>query len=158
MTSAKPPKRLEGLWFDDLEPGLRILSPRRTITEADITAFAGLSGDYNPIHTDEVHASRTPFRGRIAHGLLVQSIGSGLVNQTGAFHGTISALEAMSIKYLAPVRAGDTIQVTLTVSALDSDPSPKRGWAAFDCEVTNQDGTSVIQGEWRTIHLRERKR
>ena len=108
-------KRLEGLWFDDLEAGTRIESPRRTVTEADIVAFAGLSGDYNPLHTDETHARRTAFRGRIAHGLLIQSIGSGLVNQTGAFHGTIAALAEMTIRYKAPVRAGDTIGVVLTV-------------------------------------------
>jgi len=149
-------KRLEGLWFDDLEPGARVESPRRTITEADITNFAGLSGDFNPLHTDETSASRTPFRGRIAHGLLVQAIGSGLVNQTGAFHGTIAALAEMNIRYLAPVRAGDTIGVVLTVREKDPEPSKRRGWVLFDCVVTNQDDVPVIQGEWRTLHLRPR--
>jgi 3-hydroxybutyryl-CoA dehydratase len=151
-------KRLEGLWFDDLELETRIESPRRTVTEADIVAFAGLSGDFNPLHTDETTASRTAFRGRIAHGLLVQSIGSGLVNQTGAFHNTIAALAEMSIRYLAPVRAGDTIGVVLTVRDKDPAPSVKRGWVLFDCVVTNQDGVQVIEGEWRTLHLRQRAR
>lgn len=150
-------KRLEGLWFDDLEPGNQVESPRRTITEADIVNFACLSGDFNPLHTDEPSARRTPFRGRIAHGLLVQSIGSGLVNQTGAFHGTIAALAEMRISYLAPVRAGDTIGVVLTVREKDPNPNKRRGWVLFDCVVTNQDGVPVIEGEWRTLHLRARK-
>jgi len=151
-------KRLEGLWFDDLVTGTRIESPRRTVTEADIVAFAGLSGDYNPLHTDQTHASRTPFRGRIAHGLLIQSIGSGLVNQTGAFQGTIAALAEMTIRYKAPVRAGDTIGVVLTVREKDPEPSVKRGWVLFDCQVSNQDGVVVVEGEWRTLHLRQRAR
>ena len=149
-------RRLEGLWFEDLTPGFSILSPRRTVTEADIAAFAGLSGDFNPLHVDETTAQRTPFRGRIAHGLLVQSIACGLVNQTGAFHGTIAALQEMGIRYTAPVRAGDTIGVRLTVRDREQDPHPKRGWVLFDALVTNQDGVAVIEGDWRTLHLRRR--
>lgn len=151
-------KRLEGLWFEDLEPGLRIVSPRRTVTEADIVAFAGLSGDFNPLHVDELTARRTAFRGRIAHGLLIQSIGSGLVAQTGAFHGTLAALQEMTIRYLTPVRAGDTLSVVLTVHELDPAPSARRGWALFDCVIENQDGEDVVEGRWRTLHLRDRAR
>lgn len=147
-------KQLVGLWFEDCLPNLQIVSPRRTITEADIVAFAGLSGDFNPLHTDETHASRTVFRGRVAHGLLIQSIGSGLVNQTGAFHGTIVALQEMNIRLLNPVRAGDTIGVVLTCREVDPKPARKRGWVMFGCVITNQDGVHVIEGEWRTVHLR----
>ncbi len=147
-------KAIEGLWFEDLQVGTRIDSPRRTITEADICAFAGLSGDYNPLHTDQLFASRGPFRGRVAHGLLVQSIGSGLLNQTGAFHGTIAALTEMNIRYLAPVRAGDTLAAHLVVRERDPAPARRRGWVLFDCIIENQEALPVIEGTWRTLHLR----
>ena len=147
---------LQGLWFEDFTPGLLIRSAGRTVTEADIVAFAGLSGDFNPIHVDEVLASRTAFRSRIAHGLLVQSLASGLVAQTGAFHGTIAALSGMNLNYTAPVRAGDTIRASLEVSDLDLSPSAKRGWVLFDARVVNQEDVVVIEGEWRTVMLRRR--
>jgi acyl dehydratase len=143
--------RLQGLFFEDLEPGRVIQSPGRTVTEADIVAFAALSGDFNPLHVDEVYARRTPFRGRIAHGMLVQSIAGGLVNQTGAFHQTIAALAELHIRYKAAVRAGDTIQARLVVTERESDPGHKRGWVHFDGVVSNQDGETVIESEWRTI-------
>ncbi len=147
-------RHLRGLWFEDLRLGYSIHSPRRTITEADIALFAGLSGDFNPLHVDETAARRTTFRGRIAHGLLVQSVASGLINQTGAFHGTLTALTEMRIRYLSPVRAGDTIGVILTVKAVDPSPSVKRGWVEFDASVTNQAGKSVIEGGWTIIAKR----
>ncbi|MCP3920254.1 MAG: dehydratase [bacterium] len=149
--------RLAGLLFDDFAVGDVIESASRTITEADIQAFAGLSGDYNPLHTDEPHASRSAFRGRVAHGMLIQAIASGLVNQTGAFHYTIAALAEMNIRYTAPVKPGDTISARLVVSELDPDPRPKRGWVLFDGIVTNQRGQHVIESEWRTIFLRQRR-
>ncbi|MBW2374237.1 MAG: MaoC family dehydratase [Deltaproteobacteria bacterium] len=147
-------RHLRGLWFEDLQPGFSIHSPRRTITEADITLFAGLSGDFNPLHVDEPAARRTTFRGRIAHGLLIQSVSSGLINQTGAFHGTLTALIEMRIRYLTPVRAGDTIGVVLTVKAVDPEPGVKRGWVELDALVTNQKGESVIEGGWKIIAKR----
>ena len=150
-------RHLRGLWFEDLQPGFSIHSPRRTITEADIVAFAGLSGDFNPLHVDETAARRTTFRGRIAHGLLIQSVASGLINQTGAFHGTLMALIEMRIRYLSPVRAGDTIGVVLTVESVDPDPAVKRGWVELDALVTNQKGESVIEGGWKIISKRRPK-
>jgi 3-hydroxybutyryl-CoA dehydratase len=150
-------RHLRGLWFEDLRPGFSIHSPKRTITEADIVAFAGLSGDFNPLHVDETTARRTTFRGRIAHGLLIQSVSSGLINQTGAFHGTLTALIEMRIRYLSPVRAGDTIGVVLTVQAVDSEPGAKRGWVELDALVTNQKGETVIEGSWKIICKRRPK-
>ena len=162
----QPPDRVEsrpgplarGLWFEDFELGTVIESARRTVTEADIVAFAGLSGDFNPLHTDEEHARRTPFRGRIAHGLLVQSIASGLANQTGVFDGTIAALAEMVIRYRAPVRPGDTIRIRLMVTSRESEPSPRRGWVRFEALISNQSDEVVIEGEWKTILLRRRTR
>lgn len=156
VAAASAQRRLEGLWFEDFHPGFAIVTPRRTVTEADVVAFAGLSGDFNPLHVDEHRARRTAFRGRIAHGLLVQAIASGLVNQTGAFHDTIAALQEMRIRYTAPVRPGDTIGVRLVVREVDPAPSARRGWVLFDARVHNHDDVLVIDGEWRTLVLRRR--
>jgi acyl dehydratase len=148
--------RGSGLLFDEFEPGDVHVSKRRTITEADIVAFAGLSGDHNPIHTDEEFARRTPFRGRVAHGLLIQSAASGLANQTEIFDGTIVAVMEMRIRYKAPVHPGDTIHIELRVVERDPEPSRKRGWVRFETRILNQGGELVCDGEWLTLMHRKR--
>ncbi len=119
-------------------------------------SFAGLSGDYNPLHVDETYAKGTAFRGRIAHGMLVQAIASGLVSQTGAFHNTIAAMSELRIRFTAPVRAGDTISAQLRVRERQPNPGTKRGWVLFDGVVCNQSGQKVIDSEWRVVFLRRR--
>jgi acyl dehydratase len=154
---AKAPRgdlQSQGLYFEDFEVGLVVTSPRRTVTESDIVRFAGLSGDFHPLHTDEEYARRTAFRGRIAHGLLVQSMSTGLVMQTGVFHGTLAALESMVVKYRGPVRPGDTILTRLEVVERQTPPNRKRGWVRFVSRVDNQRGECVVEGEWRTILVR----
>ena len=143
-----------GLYFEDFTHGDMHASGGRTVTEADIVAFAGLSGDFNPLHTNQQHAERTIFRGRVAHGLLVHSIASGLANQMGIFDGTIVALQEMLIRYEAPVRPGDTIHVQLTVLECDPAPARKRGAVRFRVQVLNQDEVSVNDGEWLTMLAR----
>lgn len=149
-----PSYQPRGRHFEDFELGQVYLSARRTICEADIVGFAGLSGDFNPLHTDQEHAAKTAFRGRVAHGLLVQSIASGLANQMGIFYATISALKSMQIEFRRPVRAGDTIRMRLTVTELDPEPSARRGMVRFQTEVTNQRDELVIDGSWLTVMTR----
>jgi acyl dehydratase len=146
----------QGLLFDEFEPGQVFGSGGRTVTEADIVSFAGLSGDYNPLHTDEEYALGTPFRGRIAHGLLVQSVASGLANQTKIFEGTIAALQEMIIRFRSPVFPGDTVHMELTVAEKEPKPNSRRGWIRFDAAVKNQRDEVVIDGEWLTLMLRRR--
>jgi acyl dehydratase len=145
-----------GLWFEDFVLGRNFDSCGRTLTEADVVLFAGLSGDYNPMHVDEPRAERTAFRGRVAHGLLVESIASGLAMQTGIFHGTIAALLEMTIAYRLPVRAGDTISVRLTVMDREQEAGPRRGWVVFRTEVHNQRDELVLDGSWRLLMQRRR--
>ena len=152
--SALAPPR--GLWFEDFAPGDRHATPARTVTEADVCAFAALSGDQNPIHTDATFARRTPFRQRMAHGLLVQSIVSGLVHRTTLFEGTIVAIAEMSIRFEAPVFFGDTVRAELEVLELDPAPAARRGWVRFAVRVWKQDGRTVNSGEWRTLMHRRR--
>ena len=146
----------QGLVFDQFAVGDRHVSKGRTLTEADIVAFAGLSGDFNPLHTDETYAQATPFRGRIAHGLLVQSVASGLANQTLVFDGTTAAVLEMLIRYRSPARAGDTIRIELEVNAKEAEPGPKRGWVRFSIEVKNQRDEVVSDGEWLMLMQRAR--
>ncbi len=98
------------LYFDDVAVGQQWQSLGRTITEADIVNFAGLSGDFNPIHLDHEFASSTLFRRPIAHGLLVQAVGSGL----GLFSPPMRTLAILTIQewnFREPVFIGDTIHV-----------------------------------------------
>lgn len=133
------------LYFDDVEVGQRWESPRRTVTETDIVNFAGLSGDFNPIHMDHEFARTTPFRKPIAHGLLVFSIGSGL----GLFAPPMRTLAVLHIReweFKAPVGAGDTIRVRSTVIEKEPRARGRRGVITWKREILNQDGKVVQEG------------
>src|SRR5215210_7875646 len=110
------PPAQRGMYFEEFAVGQRVRTSSRTITEADIVSFAGLSGDFNQIHIDAEYAKSTPYGQRIAHGLLVLSIASGLGVQTGIMEGTILAFrEIIEWKFVAPVFIGDTLHVDLEV-------------------------------------------
>lgn len=144
-----------GLLFDQFEDGATFVSPARTVTEADVVAFAGISGDFNPLHTDAVFAAGTPFGQRVAHGMLIASIATGMANWTGVFEGTTLALMEQVIQYRGPVRFGDTIHLELTVAEKKPTSKPDRGVVVFQTQVKNQEGTSVIEGRW-TLMMRRR--
>jgi acyl dehydratase len=146
-----------GLWFEDFRSGMRFTTPARTVTEADVVAFTALSGDANPIHTDEVFARRSPFRRRVAHGLLVQSIVTGLAHQVGIFDGTIAAIAEMTIRFEAPVGIGDTVHAELAVTAVDGEPAPRRGSVRFGVRVVDQRGRTISTGEWLALMQRRRR-
>ena len=150
------PTPVKGLVFDEFDVGDVHVSKSRTLAEADIVAFAGVSGDFNPLHTDEEYARATPFRGRIAHGLLVQAVASGLANQTLVFDGTTAAVMEMLIRYRAPARAGDTIRIELEVCEKEAKPGAKRGWVRFSIEVKNQRDEVISDGEWLMLMHRTR--
>lgn len=147
-----------GLLFDQIDHGRIFTTPARTISESDIVAFASLSGDNNPLHTDHAYAASTVFRSTIAHGLLVQSVASGLAWDLGIFDGTIAALIQMVIRFQSPVLPGDTVRLELTVAEKDPEPSSRRGWIRFDAQVRNQRGDAVIEGSWTTLMHRKADR
>ena len=134
-------------YMEDLQVGEQFVSAGRTITEADIVAFAGLSGDFNQLHTNEPWVrAHTPFRGRIAHGLLVLSISSGLA-VPGLDELELLAYLEESRKMVAPTYPGDTIHVQMIVEALRPSASrPNAGVVTFTVEVVNQDAQTVQQG------------
>jgi 3-hydroxybutyryl-CoA dehydratase len=134
------------VYLEDIEPGREWVSRRRTVTEADIVNFCGVSGDFNPLHTDELFIrEETPFRARIAHGLLVLSISSGLASELDDWL-VIAYLEAQR-RFVAPVYAGDTIHARWKVeSARRSRSRPSTGVVTLSVEVVNQDGVTVQSG------------
>ncbi len=144
-----------GTFFSDFEGGHRYESVARTVTEADVVLFAGLSGDYNPLHTDAEFAKKTPFGQRIAHGMLVASISTGLGQTLGIFEGTTLALMGQTFGYKGPVFFGDTIRLVLTVE--NTRPSSKggRGVVVFTSEILKQDDSVVNSGTW-TVMFRDR--
>ncbi len=137
--------RPAGRYLDEFAVGDIIETAGRTVTEADIAFFAGLSGDYNPLHTNEEWARNTAMGGRIAHGLLVASIASGLRMQSRMTEGTAIALLEICESFLAPTRAGDTVRCKITVTEVKPSRSkPDRGIVKYDCDVINQKEQVVI--------------
>jgi 3-hydroxybutyryl-CoA dehydratase len=112
----------------------------KTITEAVVNDFARVTGDFNPIHTDQAYAEKTPFKGRIAHGALSIGLFSNILGNILPGHGSIYL--SHEIKFLAPVRIGDTI--TAKVEVIEVVPEKNR--AEFRTTCTNQDGKLVVDG------------
>jgi acyl dehydratase len=140
------------MYFGEFEIGHRIVTSARTITETDIVQFAGLSGDFNQIHTDAVYAAGSVFGRRVAHGLLVLSIVSGLAVQSGFMEGTIMAFrEVDSWKFSRPVYIGDTIHTVLEVIEVKALPRLGGGAITLKLNVRNQDGESVQSGTWTAL-------
>lgn len=103
------------LFFDDFNIGDEMISPRRTITEADLVQFTGLSGDFNPLHIDEEFAKQTPYKTRIAHGLLSVSVVTGLQSLMGNVNGSTLGLLEMNWRFKKGVIPGDTIHAKFVV-------------------------------------------
>lgn len=141
--------QFKGKYFEEFAVGDIHETARRTVTEADVVTFAGVSGDFNPLHTDEIFGQQnTPFKTRIAHGMLVVSIATGLANQLGIFEGTSLALLSMTIKYTGAVMFGDTVRLVLKVTDKKESSKPDRGVVTFDCSVLNQRDEKVVETQW----------
>lgn len=112
----------------------------KTITEAVVNDFARVIGDFNPIHTDQAYAEKTPFKGRIAHGALSIGLFSNILGNILPGHGSIYL--SHEIKFLAPVRIGDTITATVEVIEL----IPEKNRAKFRTICVNQEGKMVVDG------------
>ena len=140
-----------GKYFEEFEIGNEVISPARTITEADVVMFAGLTGDYNQLHTDEEFAKTTPFGRRIAHGLLVLSDAVGLLGRLGFIEGTALAFRELSWKFSHPVFMGDTVHVKARCRELKPMARLGGGLVIFDLSVVNQEGKTVQKGEWHVL-------
>jgi acyl dehydratase len=148
------PYQPRGLYFEDFEVGQKFFSTGRTINESDIVSFAGLSGDYNQIHTDAQFAANTPYQQRIAHGLLVTAIASGLVMQSGLIEGTTLAFrEINNWKFAKPTFIGDTVHVEVGVQSTKALPRLGGGAVEIALSVINQRDETVMKGVWTVLIL-----
>jgi 3-hydroxybutyryl-CoA dehydratase len=133
-------------WFEDFTEGEISRSPGRTITESDIHAFAALTGDWHPLHTDVTYAEKTPFRGRIAHGMLVLSVGMALGLRLGQYHTLPKSFIAFygmeDVRFTAPVKLGDTIHLESETVKLEPKDA-KRGIVTSRGRIKNQNGADV---------------
>lgn len=141
-------------YFEDFTEGMSFRSAGRTLTEADIVAFAGLSGDFNPIHVNAPYAESTLFGQRIAHGLLVLSVASGLATGLGFMGDRVEAFLGLEWKFRAPVFIGDTIHVEIRVGSSRAMPRLGGGLVSFDVRVVKQDGSVAQKGEWSLLFKR----
>lgn len=141
-----------GLYFEEFQVGQSIASVGRTITEADVVAFAALSGDWNQLHTDAAFAAQQPFGQRVAHGLLLMSIASGLAMRLGFLEGTALAFrEIGDWKFSLPVFLGDTVHVRATIAELKPMPRLGGGLVTLKVEILNQEEKVVQRGSWGVL-------
>ncbi|MCG2770140.1 MAG: MaoC/PaaZ C-terminal domain-containing protein [Chloroflexota bacterium] len=143
--------RPRGLFFEEFEVGTETISPGRTVTEADVIAFAGLSGDYNQLHTDAEFAKGSPFGARIAHGLLGLSMASGLASRIGLMEGTVLAFMGLNWKFKAPIMIGDTISLRIRVAKKREAAQMGGGIIILSIYLHNQHGEVVQEGSWTIL-------
>ncbi|MGZ8155968.1 MAG: MaoC/PaaZ C-terminal domain-containing protein [Burkholderiales bacterium] len=147
---------MRGMYWEEWEIGAEFESPARTVTEADIVQFAGLSGDYNPLHINEEYCKTTIFGTRIAHGPLVYAIAAGLIFQLHLYDDTLIAfLGFEDLRFTKPVKPGDTIHARVKVLEKQETSKPDRGVMKRELQVINQRG-EVVQ-EARQAFLLKRK-
>lgn len=154
LESEMEPKR--GLYYEEFEMGKQVVTYGRTITEADVVNFAGLSGDFNSIHTDSAYTQNSFYKQRVAHGLLVLSVASGLAFRTGQLEGTVIAWRDIGDwRFSQPTFIGDTVHVELEV--VERKPMPRLGGGRVELEVRvkNQDDKVVMNGHWGLLVLNQ---
>jgi acyl dehydratase len=144
---------ITGRHFEEFELGDRFLTPARTVTEADIVLFAGLSGDYAAMHTDEESAKNSPFEGRVAHGTLTFVITTGLMfRMTHLYHETVLALLGIdNVRYTHPVRAGDTLHAVIEIVDKRETSKSERGVIIQRVSTRNAEGVEVATCEFTNL-------
>jgi acyl dehydratase len=136
----------ERRYFDDIGLGEEYESPGRTVTEADIVIFAGLSGDYNVLHTDAEFMKRSLYGERIAHGLLGLAVQAGLFTRATAAYATL-AFVGLRWKFKGPIKIGDTIRLRAKVVGKTETEKPDRGLVTVQRTLVNQRSEVVQEGE-----------
>ncbi|MFN8378299.1 MAG: MaoC/PaaZ C-terminal domain-containing protein [Anaerolineae bacterium] len=136
-----------GLYYEDYEIGMTMSTRGRTITESDIVSFAGLTGDYNPMHTDAEYMKESMFGQRIAHGLLTLSYAVGQAYQLGFMERTVLAFRGLDMKFSLPVFIGDTVRAQLVVREKKDAARLGGGMVTIDIKILNQNDKTVQSGE-----------
>lgn len=147
---------IPGKYFDDLEIGDEFLTVSRTVTEADIVNFCGVSGDFNQLHTDIEFASRSAFGQRIAHGMCGMAIASGCLNRSGLIEGTTVAFTRIKEwNFRKPLFINDTVYVRVVVKDKEESKKIDRGLISLWLEVVNQRDEVVMEGQWEILMVRK---
>lgn len=139
-------------WFDKFEIGEKHVSRARTITESDIVMFAMFSGDWYPLHTDKEYSKKSLFKERIAHGMLVLSVMTGLVELNPGYVLALYGLDR--VRFMQPTKIGDTIHVESEVIEI-REKNDASGIVAFDVNVKNQNGDNVASVIMKMLVARE---
>jgi acyl dehydratase len=140
------------LYLEEFKVGDKFTTMSRTITETDVVLFAGLTGDNNPLHTDQDFCEKTPFGGRIAHGMLGASVVIGLWGRMGKVDGSAIAALDTKWKFLSPIKIGDTIHAEIEITqAKQSSSKPDRGVLTVQYTIVNQEGTVCQVGDMTTM-------
>jgi acyl dehydratase len=138
---------MSGLYWEEWDIGREWTTAGRTMTETDIVIFSGLSGDYNRLHTDEEFCKTAGFGTRVAHGTLGYVFASGLVFQLHLYDDTIIAFLGWdNLRFLGPIKMGDTIHAKITVMERRETSKPDRGILKRKMEIINQRGEVVQEG------------
>jgi acyl dehydratase len=147
---ATPPPRADvrGRWLEDLATGQAFTSSL-TVTETHLVTGAGLIGDFNPLHVDDAFARASRYGSRILHGVVTGALMGGPIGMI--FHGTAIAYLEHATRFLAPVRIGDTIATTWTVTAIVPKPAHGCGIVALAARAVNQDGIVVAEGDGKVM-------
>ncbi len=142
---------MPGMYFEEFQVGQSFETRGRTVTEADVVSFAGLSGDFNPMHTDAEYAKTTRFGQRVAHGALGFSIATGLAFQLGFLDGTVVAFTETEWKFRAPTYIGDTVHLQLEVTKVRANTSVGGGFVTVSAKLVNQRGEVAQKGDFTFI-------
>ena len=140
-----------GRFYEEFEIGQRFETPRRTVVEADIGTFAGVTGDFNPLHMDEAFAAASDFGGRITHGPMVVGMAFGLASRAGLMDGTVLSLLEIAWTFGKPIRPGDTIAAVVTVRDKRTTKKPDRGVVTLQFEVLTQGGEVAQVGTAKVL-------
>lgn len=144
-------RKERGRYFEEFELGDTMVTQEHVVTEEEIVAFARLTGDNNPLHTDHEYTKTHMFGQPVAHGLLVLSIASGLSWQLGFMQETVLAFRGLEWKFSRPVFIGDRIRVKVEVYQRKAMPRLGGGAVIFDVKVLNQDDDVVQRGKWNVL-------
>lgn len=147
---------MSGMFWEDFDIGMEFKSKPCSIDQEQIQAFATLTGDDNPLHTDPEYAKSTTFGKPIVHGLLGLSMAAGQGEAEGILSGTIVAFAGMEWSFIKPIFVDDTIYQKRTVTEKRTTRKPDRGLMVWEVEIINQKGEIVQQGR-RTVLVKRRK-
>lgn len=138
-------------YFEDFGEGEEIITRGRTISRADVVQFAGVSGDFDPLHVDTEFGKRSIFGKNVAHGLCVLSVASGLIGGTGIFSNLMAFYGMEDWKFRGPLFFGDTIRVRIRVLKRKESSKPDRGNVRLSIDILNQRDEVLQQGIWNLL-------